>query len=257
MKDTFYFRHDCNARQDEKILALRMKLGWEGYGLYWALIERLRESAGYECVKDYNVIAFDLRVPANIIKSIVEDFGLFTFTEDGKRFYSNRLSKDMNVKDEISASRSAAGKKGMNNRYKNRPKDTTDESDGVTKSQQSYNKAITELQQSYNDDITIKEEERKEYNISSSLCSEESIGAKTDKRFCPPTPEEVRAYAEERGYTGFDAERFVDFYASKGWMVGKNKMKDWRAAVRNWHKSNSDNPNPPKHSTKHINDEWT
>ena len=36
------------------------------------------------------------------------------------------------------------------------------------------------------------------------------------------------------GYTNVDAERFVDFYASKDWMVGKNRMKDWKAAVRNW-----------------------
>lgn len=55
-------------------------------------------------------------------------------------------------------------------------------------------------------------------------------------KFVPPTPEQVRAYSTEKGYN-IDAERFVDFYASKGWMVGKNKMKDWKAAVRNWAKS--------------------
>lgn len=53
-------------------------------------------------------------------------------------------------------------------------------------------------------------------------------------RFTPPTLDEVSAYASEKGYLGFEAERFVDFYASKGWMVGKNPMKDWRAAVRGW-----------------------
>lgn len=42
------------------------------------------------------------------------------------------------------------------------------------------------------------------------------------------------AYCKEKGITTVDAERFVDFYSSKGWMVGKNKMKDWKAAVRNW-----------------------
>lgn len=52
-------------------------------------------------------------------------------------------------------------------------------------------------------------------------------------RFTPPTVEEVKAYASEHGFK-IDAERFVDFYASKGWMVGKTKMKDWKAAVRNW-----------------------
>lgn len=52
-------------------------------------------------------------------------------------------------------------------------------------------------------------------------------------RFAPPTAEEVRQYCEEHGYM-VDAERFVDFYGQKGWMVGKSPMKDWQAAVRNW-----------------------
>lgn len=53
------------------------------------------------------------------------------------------------------------------------------------------------------------------------------------KRFTPPTVEEVAAYVKERG-SDVDAQRFVDFYSSKGWAVGKNPMKDWRAAVRTW-----------------------
>lgn len=52
-------------------------------------------------------------------------------------------------------------------------------------------------------------------------------------RFAPPTLDEVREYCDASGKT-VDAERFVDFYSSKGWMVGKSKMKDWRAAVRSW-----------------------
>lgn len=52
-------------------------------------------------------------------------------------------------------------------------------------------------------------------------------------RFAPPTVNDVKDYAWENGYK-IDAERFVDFYTSKGWMVGKSKMKDWKAAVRNW-----------------------
>lgn len=56
------------------------------------------------------------------------------------------------------------------------------------------------------------------------------------KRFTPPSQDEVRTYCQEKGYA-VDAERFVDFYESKGWMVGKNRMKDWKAAVRNWSRS--------------------
>lgn len=54
-----------------------------------------------------------------------------------------------------------------------------------------------------------------------------------ERRFTPPTPEAVAAYAAEKGIQ-IDAQRFVDFYASKGWKVGSTPMKDWKAAARNW-----------------------
>lgn len=54
-----------------------------------------------------------------------------------------------------------------------------------------------------------------------------------ERRFTPPTAEEVEAYCKERG-NSVDPQRFVDFYASKGWRVGNQPMKDWRAAVRTW-----------------------
>ena len=56
---------------------------------------------------------------------------------------------------------------------------------------------------------------------------------KKNKRFAAPTVEEVRAYCEERG-NSVDAQRFVDYYGANGWKVGKNPMKDWKAAVRTW-----------------------
>lgn len=55
------------------------------------------------------------------------------------------------------------------------------------------------------------------------------------KRFKPPTLEEVKSYCQERK-NSVDPERFINFYESKGWVVGKSPMKDWKAAVRNWEK---------------------
>lgn len=69
----------------------------------------------------------------------------------------------------------------------------------------------------------------------------DSIG-KSKKRFTPPTLEEVKAYCLERG-NQVDAEQFIDFYQSKDWMVGKNKMKDWKACVRTWEKRNQPKSN--------------
>lgn len=56
------------------------------------------------------------------------------------------------------------------------------------------------------------------------------------KRFRPPTLEEVKAYCKERN-NGVDAERFVNYYTANGWRVGKNPMKDWKAAVRTWERN--------------------
>jgi hypothetical protein len=55
-------------------------------------------------------------------------------------------------------------------------------------------------------------------------------------RFTPPSIDEVKAYCQERG-NGVDAERFIDYYNANGWRVGKNAMKDWKAAVRTWEKN--------------------
>jgi hypothetical protein len=55
------------------------------------------------------------------------------------------------------------------------------------------------------------------------------------QKFIPPSLDEIKSYCKERN-NKVDAERFFDFYSSKGWMVGKNKMKDWKAAVRTWEK---------------------
>ena len=64
----------------------------------------------------------------------------------------------------------------------------------------------------------------------------DSKGNKTASRFTPPTLAEIVDYCNER-QNGVDPERFFDYYTSNGWKVGKNSMKDWRAAVRTWEKT--------------------
>ncbi len=76
-------------------------------------------------------------------------------------------------------------------------------------------------------------------------------------RFTPPSVEEVSAYCQER-QNSVDASRFVDFYSSKGWMVGKSKMKDWKAAVRNWERGSGEKNRPekkPGYNVQHHGDE--
>lgn len=71
------------------------------------------------------------------------------------------------------------------------------------------------------------------YPQAKSNCHEMGQNEQKERRFIPPTLEQVEAHIKERGYSVV-AGVFVAFYESKGWMVGKNKMKDWKAALRTW-----------------------
>lgn len=61
-----------------------------------------------------------------------------------------------------------------------------------------------------------------------------------EKRFTPPTADDIRKYCDEKDIFGFDADFFIDYYESRGWMIGKNKMRDWKAAIRTWLKRDRD-----------------
>lgn len=65
---------------------------------------------------------------------------------------------------------------------------------------------------------------------------EDNIVKAPAKRFTPPSVDQVAEYCKERK-NGVDAQRFVDYYASNGWKVGRNAMKDWKAAVRTWERN--------------------
>jgi len=71
------------------------------------------------------------------------------------------------------------------------------------------------------------------------------------KRFSAPSVEEVKAYCQER-HNKIDPEQFVDFYESKGWRVGAQPMKDWKAAVRTWEKRDAERKAPPRQDTRGL-----
>ena len=101
-----------------------MKLGAEGYGIFFMLIERLREEEGYKSTIDYDTLAFDLRVEPEKVKQVVENYDLFKFTEDGKYFYSDSFNERMEMMDLKRKKLAEAGKKGAEKRWGNKPKDS-------------------------------------------------------------------------------------------------------------------------------------
>lgn len=99
-KDTFYFSHDYNSRNDEKIKALLFKHGFRGYGIFWAIIEDLYNNANALQLDECR-IAYELREDESVVKSVIHDFNLFVF--DGNIFGSKSVEKRLNDRDKKSA----------------------------------------------------------------------------------------------------------------------------------------------------------
>lgn len=108
-----------------------------------------------------------------------------------------------------------------------RPPKPTETKDNQTKPNETKENQ-TEPEESYLFDKD-KEKEKEKKDIKENPIK----GVKENRRFSPPSVEEVSAYCQER-QNNVDPQRFVDFYVSKGWKVGQNPMRDWKAAVRTW-----------------------
>lgn len=111
---------------------------------------------------------------------------------------------------------------------------------------QSDNIQPTASAQSINSQLTTIEERKKERREEGKI--------NNTVRFTPPDLDMVRDYCIERN-NSVDPQAFIDFYSSKGWMIGKNKMKDWKAAVRTWERSGKKNLNPPADKVSEV-DNW-
>lgn len=127
-----YFSHDSNARNSDKLIKVRMDLGAEGYGIFFMLIERLREEEGYKSTTDYKILSFDLVVDSEKIKQVVENYDLFKFTEDGKYFYSDSFNERMEMMDVRAQQRISKARKAANARW-NKDSEGAEENKGMLK----------------------------------------------------------------------------------------------------------------------------
>jgi flagellar biosynthesis GTPase FlhF len=114
MKQAYYFSHDSNAHKDPKILKLRAEHGWEGYGIFWAIIETLREQEDFKWkASDKHLLSFCFANGDKVINQVIDtclEVGLLV-NEDGF-IHSESLTKRMELKEEIAEKRREAGKKG-------------------------------------------------------------------------------------------------------------------------------------------------
>jgi uncharacterized protein YdaU (DUF1376 family) len=98
-----------------------------------------------------------------------------------------------------------------------------------------YNERSTNVLPSHKSEVRSQKSESRIQNTESRIQNTENKILNTGHRFARPTVEEVSLLIKERGYR-FDADSFISFYYSNGWMVGKNKMNDWKSACVTWEK---------------------
>jgi hypothetical protein len=112
-----YFQHDCNAREDPKIVRLRIKHGSAGYGVYFMLLEYLFGQPDLMCEKIYDTIGYTLHESSELVRSVVEDFGLFQFSDDGRLFYSDSFTRRLTTMVSKADTRSKAAQKAAQSRW--------------------------------------------------------------------------------------------------------------------------------------------
>lgn len=203
-KDAYYFSHDSNAKDDPKCVMLIEQLGLEGYGIFWVLVETLRDQPGYKYpIALIPALARRYNTTVEKIKTVVMNYGLFD-TENDEFFYSHSLNRRMEIRDGLSE--------------KQRQKALKRWSDAAALPQQCNSNAKL-----------CQERKGKESKGKENIYGDEP----PKKQFLKPTFDEVRNYCAERK-NQVDPERWYDYYVSNGWKVGKNPMKDWKAAIRTW-----------------------
>jgi len=217
-----YFSHDSNAKNDEKILDLRSVLGWEGYGLYWAIVENLREAKQYRLRTNFRAIAMSLGVGEDIIRSIVCDFDLFTIeSEDDKEyFYSASLLSRMQEADQRKEVLSEAGRKGAEARWKSRE-------NGPVMAQDSL--ANADAMRFDGNKIKLKEKKEKE-NIKPCCCSSSNVDTVEEGKGFSfySLPEEQRNNEQQLFYENFffkdfknprsEVEKFIEHNETFHWI---------------------------------------
>lgn len=204
-KEAYYFGHDKNARNDIKIISLRQRAGWEGYGLYWALIETMAESSEpFILLSDLPSVCYALNIAKldeleRIISILVE---LNLLKRDEKKLWSESFIRRRKERKRLSKIRSSVGRIGASRKWQNngKPEDLPEQKDTINK--------------------VIKV--NKERGRTSS--------------FVKPSLEEVQEEFKIKLHPNpiHEAEKFHSYYESNGWKVGRNPMKSWKAAVAQW-----------------------
>jgi hypothetical protein len=209
-----WFPHDYHATRDVKIIRLIREGGAEYYGMYWHVVEMLHYTPDAEYDDVVDSLQMVLRVASNDVQVALDlmlSLGLFTTDETGV-VKCERITRNMQARQDISARRKQAAAKRW---------------DANAMQMQCKPDANAMLL----------------HNITKQNNREEKNSGSVRKRTTHARPvddAECIAYFAELNMPAAEAQRFTDYYTANGWRVGRNPMKDWKAAARNWRKGFND-----------------
>lgn len=222
-KDCYYFTHDSNAKDDPKCVLMIEQLGMEGYGIYWMLVETLRDQPDYTYpVANIPALARRYNTSAEKVRTVVYNYELFTVRDD-RIFFSESLNRRMQAFNEKRAKRSEAGRLGNASRW------------GAS---QTDRNAIALQSQSLA--IKVKESKVKESKVNTT--------PKNTNVFIPPSLDEVVEYFDDNGYTRDAAERAYAYYTERNWVDSKgSQVKNWKSkCIAVWFKPENRKPESPE-----------
>ena len=202
-KDTFYFSHDYNARNDEKIKMLIRKHGMIGYGVFWAIVEDLYNNAN-ALRTDYDGIAYDLRLHSDIVKSVVNDFDLFEI--NGDYFGSSSVQARLDQRNE----KSLSARKSASYRWNKKEEDAN---------------ALQTLSEGN------AKKERKGKEIKGKEIKNTVPPLQEFLEYCKKNLEQNKFIYTEYEYS---LKSKYETWVANGWKDGHNKqIKDWKGKIRN------------------------
>jgi len=189
-----------------------MRYGADGYALYWYCLELIAgkvdaKNITFELEHDAEILGYTLKIDSVRVEEIMRyliSLGLFE-ADAGGRVTCLKLATRLDTYTQRSPQMKAI----------------VDQLEAPKLFEHSSNTLRTDFEQCANSVLLRLDKNR--------------LDKRKGGRFTPPTLPAVDNYAKEKGYT-IDAEAFLAFYESKGWMIGKNKMKCWKSAVTTWAK---------------------
>jgi hypothetical protein len=208
---SFYFSHDYNAAQDEKILYLRSKYGMEAYGLYWFFIELLHQSPNSKLkCKLIDGISYQLNIDIDKLLQFYDTcISIELFVTDGEFYWSQRVLENKEIQDEKRKSKSFAGKKGMEKRWGSSSYNTTITEDNTCITKHNKEKESKEKESKLNNkELFITNIE--EYKILLGDCYDEFL-----EYWCEP---------DKNGKLRYELEKFFDVKRRVNTWI-KNKLR--------------------------------